>query len=60
MYEEEEEDLHDHYYDHIVRRCSIPKRTNWRHPVNYSMISQSLFFIYLCPIPFYKTDDDDD
>jgi hypothetical protein len=34
MNEEEEEDLRDHYYDHIVRQRTIPRRTNWRHHAN--------------------------
>ena len=32
--EEEEELLHDQYYDHIVMRQNIPRRTNWRHHAN--------------------------
>jgi hypothetical protein len=31
MNEEEEEDLCDQYYDHIIMRRNIPRRTNWRH-----------------------------
>jgi hypothetical protein len=34
MNEEEEEDLCDHYFDIIIRRRTIPKRTNWRHHAN--------------------------
>jgi hypothetical protein len=34
MNAEEEEDLRDQYYDHIVRRRNIPRRMNWRHRAN--------------------------
>ena len=34
MNAEEEDDLRDQYYDHIVRRRTIPRRTNWRHRAN--------------------------
>jgi hypothetical protein len=34
MNEGEEEDLCDHYFDIIIQRRSIPRRTNWRHCAN--------------------------
>jgi hypothetical protein len=34
MNEEEIHDLCDHYFDLIVRRRNIPRRTSWRHRAN--------------------------
>jgi hypothetical protein len=31
MNKEEINDLRDHYFDVIIRRRTIPRRTNWRH-----------------------------
>ena len=32
--DEEVDDLHDHFYDQIIRRRNITRRTNWRHRAN--------------------------
>jgi hypothetical protein len=31
MNNDEEEDLRDQFYDHIIRQRTMPRRTNWRH-----------------------------
>jgi hypothetical protein len=32
--DEQVDDLHDHFYDQIIRRRNITRRTNWQHGAN--------------------------